>query len=76
MVTHRFERLRAIIQSRNRRIKSLEEQAVRLFEEGKLDEIEALMRRKESILRANRRLTHFIEKWERKNTSTDENITS
>lgn len=69
ILTNRFERLRGVIHLRNLRIKTLEQQAVELFEKGKLQEIEGLMKQKDWILHTNQQLSLFIEKWE--NISTE-----
>lgn len=74
MLTHRFERLRGIIQLRNERIRELERQAVHLFEQGRLKEIEMLMRKKDGVLHTNKELSLFIEKWEQTVNQKEEQL--
>jgi len=74
ILTHRFERLRGIIQLRNQRIKEMEQQAVYFFEKGQLQEIELLMQQKEGILSTNKQLSLFIKKWEQKSNRKEEQL--
>jgi len=74
ILTHRFERLRGIIQLRNQRVKEMEQQAVCLFEKGQLREIELLMEQKDGILSTNKQLSLFIEKWEKKSNRKEEQL--
>lgn len=72
ILTHRFERLRGIIQLRNQRIKDMEKQAIQYFENGQLREIELLMQQKDGIISTNKQLCLFIEKWEQKSNRKEE----
>ncbi|WP_209810888.1 hypothetical protein [Ammoniphilus resinae] len=47
------------------KLENLEKQAIHWFENGNLAKIEELMKRRETILASNERLTSFIAKWEK-----------
>lgn len=60
----RFDRLRNIVQLREKMIKDMEHQVILHFEQGNLPEIEILMNKKNTMLNTNQQLSQFIHKWE------------
>lgn len=60
----RFDRLRNIVQLREKKIKDMEHQVIEHFEQGNLQEIEILMNKKNTMLTTNHQLSQFILKWE------------
>jgi hypothetical protein len=64
-LANRFEYLRQIIAQRQQRIRKLEQETLVWFDRGDLNQIKLLMIEKDRILYRNKRLSLFIEKWEK-----------
>lgn len=62
----RFDRLRNIVQLREKMIKDMEHQVIHYFEQGNFQEIEILMNKKNVMMSTNHQLSQFIYKWEGK----------
>lgn len=72
----RFDRLRNIVQLREKMIKDMEHQVIQHFEQGNIEEIQILMYKKNMMLSTNQQLSHFIHKWEGKTEEKEAIYTS